>query len=390
MGGRVGGDQVRDEVQQAADGVDRPAVRRPQRVRHPVEGPEVQRGRVQKKQSLRGHAGNPGTIRPWRSSTDRILALLAREGRMSYTDIGRETGLSTSAAQQRVRRLEQRGVIKGYRAVLDAAELGLMVTAFVAIKPFDPSQPDDAPERLQHIEEIVSCYSVAGRAQLPAQGAGPDDERPGVAAGPDPRRRQGLDPHHHRALGAVRGPTADLSDAHPPRPRRPGTPGPARRAGGQPGRPRRHRVVLHERPGRLRRADDAAALAASGDAPRSTSAAGWSPPPSSTPTCTASRPARWPTVSTCTTPQPDRRAGAGGGPRRRPARRPGRSSGRAGTSAAGPSRCRRRRAELDRAAPGVAVYLARVDVHSARRLQRPARAAAAAGRADRVHARRAG
>ena len=92
----------------------------------------------------------------------RILALLAREGRMSYTDIGRETGLSTSAAQQRVRRLEQRGVITGYRAVLDAAELGLMVTAFVAIKPFDPGQADDAPVRLSHIEEIISCYSVAG------------------------------------------------------------------------------------------------------------------------------------------------------------------------------------------------------------------------------------
>ena len=81
---------------------------------------------------------------------------------MSYTDIGRETGLSTSAAQQRVRRLEQRGVIKGYRAVLDSEALGLMVTAFVAIKPFDPSQPDDAPERLSPIPEITSCYSVAG------------------------------------------------------------------------------------------------------------------------------------------------------------------------------------------------------------------------------------
>ena len=94
----------------------------------------------------------------------RILALLARDGRMSYTDIGKETGLSTSAAQQRVRRLEQRGVIKGYAAVLDAAELGLMVTAFVAIKPFDPSQPDDAPILLAHIDEIISCYSVAGDA----------------------------------------------------------------------------------------------------------------------------------------------------------------------------------------------------------------------------------
>ncbi|HLT60438.1 MAG TPA: Lrp/AsnC family transcriptional regulator [Microlunatus sp.] len=92
----------------------------------------------------------------------RILELLARDGRMSYTDIGKETGLSTSAAQQRVRRLEQRGVIKGYRATLDSDALGLLVTAFVAIKPFDPSQPDDAPERLEHLPEVISCYSVAG------------------------------------------------------------------------------------------------------------------------------------------------------------------------------------------------------------------------------------
>jgi Lrp/AsnC family transcriptional regulator, leucine-responsive regulatory protein len=91
-----------------------------------------------------------------------ILSLLSRDGRMSYTDIGKETGLSTSAAQQRVRRLEQRGVIKGYRAVLEPEELNLMVTAFVAIKPFDPSQPDDAPQRLEHLDEVISCYSVAG------------------------------------------------------------------------------------------------------------------------------------------------------------------------------------------------------------------------------------
>ncbi len=107
----------------------------------------------------------------------RILSLLARDGRMSYTDIGKETGLSTSAAQQRVRRLEQRGVIKGYRAVLDPGQLGQLVTAFVAIKPFDPSQADDAPERLQHIEEILSCYSVAGepsyllKVQVPTMAA---------------------------------------------------------------------------------------------------------------------------------------------------------------------------------------------------------------------------
>src|SRR5690554_4603394 len=77
----------------------------------------------------------------------KIVSLLARDGRMSYTDLGRATGLSTSAVHQRVRRLEARGVIRGYGAAVDYAALGLPLTAFISIKPMDPSQPDDAPER---------------------------------------------------------------------------------------------------------------------------------------------------------------------------------------------------------------------------------------------------
>jgi Lrp/AsnC family leucine-responsive transcriptional regulator len=91
-----------------------------------------------------------------------IVRLLARNGRMSYTDLGKETGLSTSAVHQRVRRLEQRGIIKGYTAVLDYEALGLPLTAFVSIKPIDPSQPDDSPELLVDIPEIEACHSVAG------------------------------------------------------------------------------------------------------------------------------------------------------------------------------------------------------------------------------------
>ena len=67
-----------------------------------------------------------------------------------------------SAVHQRVRRLEQRGVINGYTARVSYEALELPLTAFVAIRPFDPSQPDDAPERLAHLAEIDSCYSVAG------------------------------------------------------------------------------------------------------------------------------------------------------------------------------------------------------------------------------------
>lgn len=92
----------------------------------------------------------------------RIVELLTRDGRMSFTDLGRATGLSTSAVHQRVRRLEQRGVIKGYTAVVDADAIGLPLTAFVSVKPIDPSGPDDTPERLADLPEIEACHSVAG------------------------------------------------------------------------------------------------------------------------------------------------------------------------------------------------------------------------------------
>jgi Lrp/AsnC family transcriptional regulator, leucine-responsive regulatory protein len=92
----------------------------------------------------------------------KILALLAADGRMSFTELARQTGLSVSAAQQRVRRLEQRGVIRGYGAVISAEEIGLPLTAFVSIKPFDPASPDDAPDRLAHLDAIEACHSVAG------------------------------------------------------------------------------------------------------------------------------------------------------------------------------------------------------------------------------------
>jgi Lrp/AsnC family transcriptional regulator, leucine-responsive regulatory protein len=88
--------------------------------------------------------------------------MLLADGRISYTDIGKATGLSTSAAHQRVRRLERRGVIKGYSAIVDPEALGLPLTAFVSVKPIDVAAPDDVPERLAAVSEIEACHSVAG------------------------------------------------------------------------------------------------------------------------------------------------------------------------------------------------------------------------------------
>ncbi len=91
-----------------------------------------------------------------------LLRLLVQDGRRSYTDLARDTGLSTSAVHQRVRRLEQRGVIRGYGAVVDFEAIGLPLTAFVSVTPLDPGAPDDVPERLAPLPEIEACHSVAG------------------------------------------------------------------------------------------------------------------------------------------------------------------------------------------------------------------------------------
>jgi Lrp/AsnC family leucine-responsive transcriptional regulator len=94
---------------------------------------------------------------------DRVLArALIADGRATLAQLAAVAGLSVSAVQSRVRRLESRGVVTGYSARINPEAVGNMLSAFVAITPLDPSQPDDAPSRLEHIEAIESCHSVAG------------------------------------------------------------------------------------------------------------------------------------------------------------------------------------------------------------------------------------
>ena len=92
----------------------------------------------------------------------RLLRLLVRDGRRSFTDLARDTGLSTSAVHQRVRRLEQREVITGYTVRFDAEAAGVPLTAFISVTPIDPAAPDDAPDRLQSLAAVEACHSVAG------------------------------------------------------------------------------------------------------------------------------------------------------------------------------------------------------------------------------------
>lgn len=91
-----------------------------------------------------------------------LIRELVADGRATLSELAASTGLSVSAVASRVRRLESRGVVSGYSARINPEAVGQLLSAFVAITPLDPSQPDDAPARLEHIEEIESCHSVAG------------------------------------------------------------------------------------------------------------------------------------------------------------------------------------------------------------------------------------
>lgn len=93
-----------------------------------------------------------------------ILAAVSRDGRATLAQLSEAVGLSTSAVQSRLKRLESRGVIAGYQAVLDPEQVGAPLSAFIEITPLDPAQPDNAPELLEHLSAIEACHSIAGDA----------------------------------------------------------------------------------------------------------------------------------------------------------------------------------------------------------------------------------
>jgi Lrp/AsnC family transcriptional regulator, leucine-responsive regulatory protein len=109
------------------------------------------------------HAGRVGYDWPMLDERDlSILRVLQGDARATYAEIGRRAGLAPSSVHERVRKLEEAGIIRGYRADIDADGVGLFVTALVSVTPLDPKQPDDLPERVLEFPEVLDCHSVAG------------------------------------------------------------------------------------------------------------------------------------------------------------------------------------------------------------------------------------
>ncbi|AGZ39451.1 Lrp/AsnC family transcriptional regulator [Actinoplanes friuliensis] len=101
-------------------------------------------------------------VDPTLDQTDwRLLAELQRDGRASYADLARAVAMSPSAVADRVRRLEEAGVIAGYRAAVDPDRVGLQVMAFVRLRyPTGNYKPFHA--LLDTTPEIIEAHHVTG------------------------------------------------------------------------------------------------------------------------------------------------------------------------------------------------------------------------------------
>ncbi len=91
----------------------------------------------------------------------RLLAALQQNARLSFSALGRRVGLSAPAVAERVRRMEQSGLISGYRAVVDPARAGRPVTAFLRL--LCPGDRYNAVRRLaRELPAVLECHHVTG------------------------------------------------------------------------------------------------------------------------------------------------------------------------------------------------------------------------------------
>jgi len=94
----------------------------------------------------------------------RILAVLQRDGRRPYADLGAEVGMTGPSAHERVKKLEARGVIQGYAAVVDPRAIGYDVLAFSWITQAPGTMSHDLTESFAAIPEIEECHHITGEA----------------------------------------------------------------------------------------------------------------------------------------------------------------------------------------------------------------------------------
>lgn len=96
----------------------------------------------------------------------KILKYLIRNARMPFLEIARECGISGAAIHQRIRKLQEQGVILGSRLVVDPKTMGFDVCAYISITLKDPQLLKPTVENLKEIPEIVECHFVTGKGNI--------------------------------------------------------------------------------------------------------------------------------------------------------------------------------------------------------------------------------
>jgi Lrp/AsnC family transcriptional regulator, leucine-responsive regulatory protein len=91
----------------------------------------------------------------------RLLAELQADARLSFAELGRRVGLSSPAVAERVARLEETGVIKGYRAEIDPRAVGYTLGVVIRIRPA-PRELRKVAELAQRTPEVVECHRITG------------------------------------------------------------------------------------------------------------------------------------------------------------------------------------------------------------------------------------
>ncbi len=94
----------------------------------------------------------------------KIISILSVEGRISMTALGDRVGLSKTPVTARVKRLEEAGIITGYRATLSASKLGVEHIAFLEVKLSDTRERSliSFNEAVREIPEVEACHMIAG------------------------------------------------------------------------------------------------------------------------------------------------------------------------------------------------------------------------------------
>ncbi len=93
-----------------------------------------------------------------------ILALLQRNAKMTVKEIADSVHLSTTPVHERIKRMEQNGVIKQYATILDHAKVkkGLMVICYVSLRQHDKVEGAKFIQRIQEMNEVIECYNISG------------------------------------------------------------------------------------------------------------------------------------------------------------------------------------------------------------------------------------